>query len=105
MCIRKSKSQFHGMNTYQDSKALKRAQDVYAAKSGIIVTMVTMIPFLPSLVTPALPHSLIVEAATWVQYTCFWVFPLVSMMRNTALKRALACCRMDVAKLIRRARN
>ena len=108
--ITKSKKEFH-RSTFQDSKARKRAQDVSTAKSAMFETMGSAVPWLPSVLgTLALAHdntrtSLLLEIGTWSSHSIYWISPLLCLANNTALKRAFVCLKMDIAKILRRARS
>ena len=108
--ITKSKKEFH-RSTFQDSKARKRAQDVSTAKSAMVETVGSAVLWLPSVVgTAALAHnptspSLLLEIGTWTSHSLYWTSPLLCLLNHTALKRALVCLRMDIAKVLRRARS
>ena len=108
--ISKSKKEFH-RSTFQDSKARKRAQDVSTAKSAIKETTGSAVVWLPSVlgtVALAATHgntSILSEIGTWTSHSIYWVSPLLCLLNNTALRRALVCLKMDVAKVLRRAQN
>ena len=105
--IVRSRKEFH-RSTFQDSKARKRAQDVSIARSAVSLTLGSGAAWAPScLATLALVAggTVLLEIGVWAAHILYWVAPILFLRYNTALRRALACLRMDIAKRIRRCRS
>ena len=81
------------------------------AKSAMFETVGSALPWLPSvlgtiaLATNRSGMSLLVEIGTWSSHSLYWISPLLCLILNTALKRALGCLRMDIAKILRRMKS